>query len=641
MNGPVSLGDLLRPRPRSRGSEWAERNRYLQARGAARPGRFRCYPYQRAWIDDLCDPAGPRRIILRKSAQEAGGSEAVRCGMAYWLADDPGPIRVVLPDELTARSIMRERILPLLDSTPVLRRLRPDRKHNVKVTGFRLANDAELTVGWAGSPTRLAADPIRYAVGDEVDKWPLWSGRESSPFALLWARTKTYRPRDKQVMVSTPTTPDGPISEAWDRCPDRRLFYVPCPACDLRQPLEWDRVCWPGGGADSFPSDVEDRLALAAQLEGPGRAWVICARPGCAGRFTDEPQIKRATLDLGVWERESAGVDTAEWARSRAYQISDLYAPRTPFGVVAAAFLNAPTPADRMEFWNQTLGLPYAEEDAPLTPELFARRAVHPDGVVPAWATHVIATADTQGDHYRWRVRAWGRGSRSRGIARGRSESLGELVDVTLCRGWQREGGGTERAACMAADVRGDRTPDGALARRLYELAQRDRRVILLRGDPARDPLSSPPIQRKRVEYKPQTPGRTVARRFVEVHALNTLYWKDAVVGLIRDPELWEEEHGAADPQYGREMSAEHKVQETTARGTRWIWRLRSLGRANHEFDLAVYQAAAHEIMRSSERPIPTDEDLKPFWDQADTVAQGGYDAIGGVFTPGGEGYFF
>ena len=73
------------------------------------------------------------------------------------------------------------------------------------------------------------------------------------------------------------------------------------------------------------------------------------------------------------------------------------------------------------------------------------RKAIHPAGRIPAWATAIVASADTQKDHYWYMVRAWGPGYRSRLVDFGRVETLDDLRRATLEARWPVEG--TDRQA--------------------------------------------------------------------------------------------------------------------------------------------------------------------------------------------------
>ena len=50
---------------------------------------------------------------------------------------------------------------------------------------------------------------------DEIDKYPLWSGKEANPIKLAEERTKNW-PIAKIVKVSTPTIKTGAIYKAYE-----------------------------------------------------------------------------------------------------------------------------------------------------------------------------------------------------------------------------------------------------------------------------------------------------------------------------------------------------------------------------------------------------------------------------------------
>ena len=56
----------------------------------------------------------------------------------------------------------------------------------------------------SNSPSGLASTPVKYVLGDELDRWALSAGTEGDPWKLAEARTTTFY-NAKLVAVSTPT----------------------------------------------------------------------------------------------------------------------------------------------------------------------------------------------------------------------------------------------------------------------------------------------------------------------------------------------------------------------------------------------------------------------------------------------------
>ena len=62
-----------------------------------------------------------------------------------------------------------------------------------------------ITFTGAISPSGLAMRPIRYALLDEVDRYPASAGTEGDPVSLAIQRTAEFQHNTKIVMASTPT----------------------------------------------------------------------------------------------------------------------------------------------------------------------------------------------------------------------------------------------------------------------------------------------------------------------------------------------------------------------------------------------------------------------------------------------------
>ena len=129
-------------------------------------------------------------------------------------------------------------------------------------------------------------------------------------------------------ILSTPTYPGAGIEPEY-RAGDQRRFFIPCAACEVWQPLEWEK------------NVVEQDGQLI-------RACVEC-------RASLEDVVAEA------WEREGFG----EWrptnpdAPHHSYQLGRLYRPTADLEAIAAA-LRSSNEATVQEAWNQHLGLPYS-----------------------------------------------------------------------------------------------------------------------------------------------------------------------------------------------------------------------------------------------------------------------------------------
>ena len=122
---------------------------------------------------------------------------------------------------------------PCSARTPALRgKIAPVKSRDSSNTTLHkvLANGAgHITLTGAISPSGLAMRPIRYALLDEVDRYPASAGTEGDPVSLAIQRTAEFAHNKKIVMASTPTIKGvSRIELAW-RESDQRDYFVPCP----------------------------------------------------------------------------------------------------------------------------------------------------------------------------------------------------------------------------------------------------------------------------------------------------------------------------------------------------------------------------------------------------------------------------
>lgn len=442
---------------------WAEKYRYLSK--SAIPGRWRNdnAPYLPG-IMNLANARGILELAVKKAAQ-IGVSEAFRTLTGYWAHQDPAPMGLLLPTKDKGRQIVELEVMPLFrrefERAPELRALLSTRLHDIKKEQIQLLNGFILYLMWAGSPTSTASNPMKRVVGDEVDKYPLWSGDDADPLSLVKKRMRTY-PESLLLLASTPTTAEGMISQEFDGAHTRLYYLIACPHCGGNGGGRQRMVFGQGGDYGVKWSDEvrdlarSDRKAAAAKVLTQG-AWYQCAV--CHGKI-DERQ-KRAAVRAGTWgtvERDAMGKDgvVADGEITDAEQMVVKYGrwPAEKYGHqvgmqvsslnccweswtlahIAAEFLQAQSLAALFAFKTSTLGETWEEAVAATPAGVMAEKtekAKRPEGVCPVWTARLIATVDTQSDHFWLVIRAWGPavagGMRSARVWHGRVNSFDDV----------------------------------------------------------------------------------------------------------------------------------------------------------------------------------------------------------------------
>ena len=419
-------------------SQWAERHRELEENEADQPGPWRNAnaPYLRG-IMDLSVKPGVERIVVEKAAQ-IGVSEASRILLGYWAHYDPSPVGLALPDKVQGEKIVNDKIKPVFQKTPVLKKLLTTRAHDVKKQQITLANGFTLYLMWSGSPAATAAFPMKRAITDEANKHQPWRGESVDPVDSVDKRQRTYSDK-MHWLVSTPTTRHGKISVEFDACPVRLYFLVACPHCGVRQRMVWPQFEFPSAGED----ENSDEHAYRVICDG------LCVyRCAACDEAIDEKQ-RRQMVKGGAWGTvgedsvlADGRIDDAEsvesWPRGTriAMQVAAFYClwPSMSLSEIAAEFIRAKhDPVALFTFRTETCGERWEQQQGKVKANVFAdksERSPRGDSVLPWWTDRVIITVDTQKEYFWAVVRAWGPGMLSARVWHGKLYSFAEIEQL-------------------------------------------------------------------------------------------------------------------------------------------------------------------------------------------------------------------
>lgn len=437
-----ALATSLRPRHRLRVSEWADKFRRLDPKGSAEPGPWRTdrNPLLREIMDALSDRSPVSEVVVMKPSQ-GGGTEVSLNWLGYIIDHAPAPALVVLPTIEVRRRWVRQRLDPLLASTPRLAaqfdvRRKRDTANSEDIKDFR---GGLLVVGGANAPASLASMPIKHVICDEVDRFPWAAGQEGDPLRLIEQRQVTFR-RKKLLLVSSPTIEGASrIAERYEAS-DRRRYVMPCPHCETEIEFRWPQLQWSAGAA---------------------RAWYVCEH--CGGVI--EEREKTAMLAKGRWRPENPKAGD----HVRGYTWNALY---TPIGLgltwaeLARDWLTAQDdPTKLVTFINTKLAQTWQERSQTLKANALQRRAQSfPLRSVPEGVLLITVGMDTQDDRIAIQLLGWGRKERNWPLdwleipGDPESEELWQKVADYLQQPLVREDGAHFDIDCAAIDTAGHHT---------------------------------------------------------------------------------------------------------------------------------------------------------------------------------------
>lgn len=559
-------------------SDWADRTRVLDGASSSMPGPWRTArtPYLREIMDSFRDRR-LKKIVLCFGTQ-LGKSETILNLIGYVVDQDPGPALLVYPTDQLARSISKNRIAPMLISSPaLLEKWNIDQSENLELQfqGMYLA-----LVG-ANSPSKLASRPIRYLFYDEIDKFPERSGSDANPIDLAAERTKNFA-NSKQVMASSPTLNSGPIWQNFLAAQVRKKYFVPCPSCGAPLTLEHRGIKWPEE-LNSLPPEEREKRVLT-------EAWFQC--PYCGAHIDDMQKYKM--LQAGEWRpvvqnAEGLWVPAASSVKrpeSVGYNISSLYSPWLTFGQVAQKFLRSKDdPLTFMNYQNGWLAEPWTPRAATMRSDAVLALALPYDpAVVPRGAQLLTCGVDVQQDHFYYVVRAWGPRLTSWLVDYGRFETWTEL-DAILDRPWTCEDGGDMLINLCFVD-------SGYNTAEVYEYCALHPEVAFP-SKGSSQALTRAPISESVLE-KPEFGG-------MKLFIIDGGYYKNFIHGRLQrpagSPGSWNCFDGTS-REYADMICAEQKVLEKTSSGKiREVWQLVAEHVPNHYLDCEVYAAAAAERM--------------------------------------------
>jgi phage terminase large subunit GpA-like protein len=379
---------LFKRREKLTVSEWSAKYRIVTNGPMTGKWRNEVTPYliepmdtwQLPWI---------REVYLCFAPQTGKTQVAFNC-MCFAIDQRPGGMMYIMPDEKVTKRISKRRIGPMFKGTPRIAALMSPRADDTTALSVQFTNGADLMMAWATSPAVLASESVLYVFGDELDKYPEFSGKESDPVSLARVRMLAYPHTSKFLGVSTPTTENGYIVKAMEEADEIRDYQVPCPICGEYQVMVFDGIIWPGNCRD--PQEIQRRRLANYQCSRCGMFW--------DDHWRDEAVRK------GRWVPRNEPVDRPI---SVAFHLPSWYSPFVSLSRIAADFLrgqNNPTKLmafvtqHKAEAWKQVL-ISKNEE------QVMAARCDLPPQTVPEEAVALTCGVDRQKNGFWFVVRAW------------------------------------------------------------------------------------------------------------------------------------------------------------------------------------------------------------------------------------------
>lgn len=561
------------PPPRISVPDWADENRKLAKQSGSRGGDWDTSTVEAARGPMLAVTEPGVHIITVMACTQLLKTAFIENVFGFFAHLDPAPMLLVQPKDDAAEQFSKERIIPLIKTTPVLRDLiAPNRKRRRATRAEREKEENAgvepentltfhqfpggfLALVGAGSPDNLARRPVRIVLYDEIDKYPVT--REGDPIALGDERTASFV-NWLSARVCSPTVEDeSRIAKSYAES-DQRRASVSCPHCAHRQffdffrHVEWSKdedgrhqpktariYCEACGAGWSEGERLRALQTIRWHQTRPFKCCGLTHSPLDAyekawrgARSEDEPgdpvgqvwdwweaprwAVYRAKCPkCGTWgvENEHAGFQAGKllspWTKDQ---------PRD----IAKKWLDAQGDEDALQvWWNTQLGLPYRPRVGREVKQsaLLERREVWP-AQVPDGVAVITCGVDTQDDRLEFEIVGWGRGEESWSLGYGVLEGDPDLQEVwdrldAICDApLYRADGRPFVIAAKCVDSGGHRTQ----AVYSYCRARRMKKVWAIKGDSETSGNRSPvwpsgrATRRRSKDYKPFIIGTNAAK---------------------------------------------------------------------------------------------------------------------------------
>ena len=583
-----SIKTLTKPRPAETVVEWAERSLWLDTTATAFAGPYSTAltPYVREILNNFAD-GNVGKVVCCFGAQTAK-TQTFMAGLAWILANEPSPAMWVMPNKELAESFSDTRLRPMLESCGELSSMRA-KKRRPKKTEFEY-DGSILTLVGSNSPANLSSRPVRCLMLDEVDKYPMKTGKEAAALELAQERTMSF-PESKIFESSTPTTAAGQI---WNEFlnGDQRRYFVPCQKCGKSIILTLNpertafekllgceaKLSWSEDARRQDGSWDYDRVAATAHYK--------C--PHCGGEIRNES--KTQMLGAGEWRPTNPYADKSV----RSYHLPTFYAP---WRELAVEFLKAKSAVCGVRnFVNSKCAEPDTGQYDGGGMRRRERIILDPSKLSRPNERATIMTVDVQKDHFWYVVREWYTGGDSLLVKWGKCQTFDDLREIS---------------ESLKADVVG--VDDGYEASKVAQECARFPHWICCRGDDRENwPFTTK--TGKRIErpfsvrqFDPMLGTANAGRQFVVELRWSNPTVKDILARLRQSdtaPVKWSIPHEYATDEYFRHLNGEWKKRVVNMKMGRasMAWVLRSSSWPNHLLDCECMNLAIalkFEILRN------------------------------------------